>query len=116
VPAENIRIENISDRKGFAEYVQYVNGRLLSLIDHIKKKSVKPPVIILMGDHGFRHFNDSTGKEYYFMNLSAVHLPSGNYSGFYDSSSSVNQFRTILNKQFNQKLTLQKDSTVFIQQ
>jgi len=105
-----------SNRKDFVEYLQYANKKLLSLIDHIKNKSSQPPVIILMGDHGFRQFNDSTDKKYYFMNLSSFSIPSGNYTGFYDSSSSVNQIRTFLNTQFNQKLTLLKDSTVFIQQ
>ncbi len=116
MPIEKIRIENNSDRKGYAEYMQFVNTRLLSLIDHIKKASSKPPVIILMGDHGFRHFKDSTDKIYYFMNLSAIHLPNREYRGFYDSSSSVNQFRTFLNNQFDQKLFLLKDSMIFINQ
>ena len=71
---------------------------------------------VLMGDHGFRQFNDSTDKKYQFMNLSSIYLPNGSYSSYYDSSSLVNQMRIFLNTQFNQKLTLLKDSTVFIQQ
>ena len=85
-------------------------------MDHIKKKSVQPPIIILMGDHGFRQFNDSVNKKYYFMNLSSFSIPNGDYTRFYDSSSSVNQIRTFLNIQFNQTLSLLADSTVFIQQ
>lgn len=105
-----------ANRKDFVEYLQYANKKLLDLIDHIKNKSSQPPVIILMGDHGFRQFNDSTDKKYQFMNLSSIYLPNGSYSSYYDSSSLVNQMRIFLNTQFNQKLTLLKDSTVFIQQ
>ncbi len=105
-----------ANKKDYVEYLQYANNKLLKLVDHIKKKSVQPPIIILMGDHGFRQFNDSVNKKYYFMNLSSFSIPNGDYTRFYDSSSSVNQIRTFLNIQFNQTLSLLADSTVFIQQ
>lgn len=105
-----------ANRKDFVEYLQYANKELLTLVDHIKNKSSQPPVIILIGDHGFRQFNDSTDKKYQFMNLSSMYLPNGNYSSYYDSSSLVNQMRIFLNTQFNQRLPLLKDSTVFIKQ
>ncbi|MEO5946233.1 MAG: hypothetical protein ABIP79_05415 [Chitinophagaceae bacterium] len=115
-PIEKLTDYSGANRKDYIEYLQYANKKLLSLIDHIKNKSSQPPIIILMGDHGFRQFNDSTEKKYQFMNLSSIFLPNANYSGFYDSSSLVNQMRIFLNTQFNQKLPLLKDSTVFIQQ
>ncbi len=105
-----------SNRKDFIEYLQYANKRILALADHIKAKSAKPPVIILIGDHGFRQFNDTTDRKYYFMNLSSIYLPDGNYSGFKDSSSLVNQMRVFLNNQFNQNLIPFNDSTIFINQ
>lgn len=116
VPLEKLQDYSGANRKDFVEYLQYANKKLLNLIDYIKTNSRKPPVIILMGDHGFRQFNDSTDKKYQFMNLSSIYLPNGNYSNYYDSSSLVNQMRIFLNTQFNQKLPLLKDSTVFIQQ
>jgi len=69
-----------------------------------------------MSDHGFRQLADTTAKKYYFMNLNAVYLPAGNYSGFYDGMSNVNQFRVILNAQFGQKLPLLKDSIIFLRE
>ncbi len=98
----------------YTEFLQYTNKRLLSLIDHIKLKSRIPPVILLLSDHGFRQFVGNADKKYYFMNLTAVHLPSGNYAGFYEGISPVNIFRQILNSEFNQRLPLLKDSTSFI--
>ncbi len=67
-----------------------------------------------MGDHGFRHFIKPVAMEYHFMNLNSVYLPGNNYAGFYDSISGVNQFRIILNKQFNQQFPLLKDSSSFM--
>jgi hypothetical protein len=101
-------------QKEYIEYLQYSNGRFLELIDHIKKASKQPPIIIFMGDHGFRHFNTDVDHKYYFMNLNSVYLPGGNYAGFYKGMSSVNQFRVLFNSRFGQKLPLLKDSTSFL--
>jgi hypothetical protein len=103
-------------QKEYVEYLQYSNKRFLSLIDFILKKSVKPPVIIFMGDHGFRHFTTTVSPEYYFMNVNAVYLPSKNYNQFYNGASGVNQFRILFNSIFNQHLPMLKDSTVFVQE
>jgi len=115
-PLDKLKEFSGANKKDYVEYLQYANSKLLNLVDHIKKKSAQPPIIILMGDHGFRQFNDSVSKKYHFMNLSSFSIPNGDYTRFYDSSSSVNQIRTFLNTQFNQQLPLLKDSTVFIQQ
>jgi hypothetical protein len=104
------------NQKGYIEYVQYSNKRFLSLIDFILKNSSKPPVIVFMGDHGFRHFITSVPSEYYFMNFNAVYLPSKNYNLFYKGASGVNQFRILFNSIFNQHLLMLKDSTVFVQE
>ena len=102
-----------NDLTAYIEYLQYGNKKFLELIDSIKSKSATPPVILLLGDHGFREFPGSVDKKYYFMNLNAVYLPSENYNGFYSGMSNVNQFRVILNKLFGQHLPLLKDSTIF---
>jgi Sulfatase len=106
--------EYASDKKAYVEYLLYTNKKLLELVDYIKLSSTKPPIIILMGDHGFRQFADSANKQYYFMNLNTVYFPNGNYSLFYNGMSNVNEFRVILNSQFGQKLSLLMDSTSFL--
>jgi hypothetical protein len=68
----------------------------------------------LMGDHGFRHFTEPVEEKYYFMNLSTVFLPSGNYAAFNDSITGVNLFRAILNTQYGQQLPFLKDSTSYL--
>lgn len=114
IPIEKLTDEFKMNKKAYIEYLIYSNNRILSLIDHIRKNSTSPPVIILLSDHGFRQLPPEISKDYYFMNLNAVYFPSGNYSKFYDGMSTVNSFRVILNSLFNQQLSLLKDSTIFI--
>lgn len=118
---KEVSIDSLTDaykanKKAYIEYLEYCNTRFLNLIDNILKNSTSPPIILLMSDHGFRKFRDEekVDPKYYFMNLNAVFLPSGNYSGFYDGMSNVNQFRIILNTVFNQKLPMLKDSVSFL--
>jgi hypothetical protein len=113
-PVVALTDEFTMDKNAYVSYLKYSNRKLLELVDHIKKNAATPPVIILMSDHGFRQLPEGTDHRYYFMNLNAVYLPGGNYGGFYDGMSNVNQFRVILNSQFNQHLPLLKDSTSFL--
>jgi hypothetical protein len=116
IPIEALTEEFRTNRIAYAGYLQYSNKRLLELVDKIKASSLTPPVILLMGDHGFRMFNDSTDIKYSFMNFSSVLLPGKKYDAYYDSMSSVNQIRTLLNIVFKQKLQLLRDSLVPIKQ
>ncbi len=104
----------IFNKKAFIEYLKYANKKYEELISNILSLSKDPPIIIFMGDHGFREFKDSVNSNYYFMNFNSVYLPNGNYKAFYDGQSNVNQFRNLLNLQFNQNLSLLKDSTSFL--
>lgn len=99
---------------GYTGYLQYANGKILSLVDHILKNAARPPVIILLGDHGFRHFEQPVERKYYFLNLQAVLLPSKNYSGFREGLSNINLFPLVLNNQFNAAVPLLPDSAIYL--
>ena len=101
-------------RTGYTEHLLYTNQRLLQLIDFILQHSKQPPVILLASDHGFRQFEKPADPKYYFMNLTAIHLPNRQYQAFYEGMSPVNTFRLILNAQFGQNLPLLKDSSQFL--
>ena len=105
---------NQVNQKGYIEYLQYSNNKFVKLIDDILKNSKKAPIIIFMGDHGFRHFEKDVNHNYYFINFNAVYLPDKNYAPFYKGMSAVNEFRILFNSQFNQHLPLLKDSTSFL--
>ena len=103
-----------TNKENYVEYLQYCNSRILDLVDNIITNSDRPPIIMLLGDHGFREGAKKEEHRYAFMNLNAIYLPEKNYSGFYDNISNVNQFRVLLNKEFEQHLSLLKDSTIFL--
>jgi hypothetical protein len=105
---------NQDNQHNFIEYLQYSNKKFLTLIDHILNNSTNPPVIILVGDHGFRHFKKPVERKYYFRNLMSVHLPTKNYSAFTDSLTNVNLLRTVLNTSFNQRLPILEDTTIIM--
>ncbi len=110
-PVMKIDDTHIKNAGAFIEYLKYANTQYLSLIDHIRNASVTEPIIILIGDHGYRHFNDPVSTDYHFKNLFAVSLPGENYQGFYKKMTNVNLFRVIFNTQFRQKLPLLSDSS-----
>jgi hypothetical protein len=105
---------NNRNRKDYVEYLQYTNNKILQLADHILHNSSTPPVLIIMSDHGFRHFSETVRQEYHFMNLNAVYLPQKNYNAFYDGFTNVNQFRVVFNSLFNANYAALKDSSVYL--
>lgn len=113
-PFDQLLEGNQYNQKNYIEYLQYGNKRILGIVDHILKNAATPPVIVLMGDHGFRHFTVPVDPKYYFYNLVAVHLPEKQYAVFSDSLTNVNLFRTVLNSAFKQQLPYLKDTTIIL--
>jgi len=113
-PFETLLEGNQVNKNNYIEYLQHTNKELLKLVNNILATSVTPPVIILMGDHGFRHFTQPIDDRYHYLNLSALFLPDKNYLPYKDSLSGINFFRIFLNNQFRQKLNYVKDTTIFI--
>jgi hypothetical protein len=103
---KDIRVDNYSDKKLYLSNLKYTNQRLLSLLRKLLQSYKKPPVIILASDHGFRY---AERPALAFSNLMAVYLPGEKNKQFYDSVSSVNQFRLLFNVMFRQDLPLLED-------
>ena len=114
LPIEKLFEGQETNKENYIEYLQYSNRQILRFIDQIIAGSEEPPVIMLLGDHGFRHITKKEERKYAFMNLNAIYLPGKNYSQFYDSMSNVNHFRIFFNTAFQQRLPLLKDSTIFL--
>jgi hypothetical protein len=114
LPIEKLFEGQEMNKENYIEYLKYCNRKILELVDQIIAASDNPPVIMLLGDHGFRHNTKKEEHKYAFMNLNAIYLPDKNYRQFYDSISNVNQFRVFFNTEFQQHLFLIKDSTIFL--
>jgi hypothetical protein len=100
--------------EAYLGYLPYTNTRVRQLITTIKKNTAGKAVILFMSDHGFRYWHDSIPSSVFFRNQNAVYFPDGDYSGFYDSISNVNQFRVVFNKLFRLDLPLLADSTILL--
>ena len=120
-PVEGKRFSGISiepypeyEETLFSFYAQltYIDKKMVSIIDHVKKHSKEPPVIIIQGDHGWRgrlYLEENKNKAQLtqeafteiFSVLNVVHLPGYDYSQLDDSISLVNTFPIIFNHYFD---------------
>jgi hypothetical protein len=100
--------------EAYLQYLQYTNTRMKKLVMALKENTKGKAVIIILGDHGFRVPTEEKHPVWVFQNLNAVYFPDKDYSQLYDSITSVNQFRVVLNTLFNHKLPLLKDSTIYL--
>jgi len=100
--------------EAYLAYVEYTNTVIRDLVTTIQANTKNKAIILIMGDHGFRRPVNDTFPHSYFAVQNAVYLPSGDYSGFYDSISAVNQFRVVLNTLFKQQLPLLPDKQYYL--
>lgn len=115
---KKITIDQIGKREfepdAYFEQVLYADKLIENLVPYIKKNNKPNTVIIVAGDHGFKDFKKIGYST--FNNLNAFYFPDGNYGLLYDSISSINTFRVVMNKYFNSKLPLLKDSGIIVSQ
>ena len=98
----------------FISQLKYANNFTKEII--LKAKQDKPnSIIILMSDHGFRsYYNSSFPIKANFDNICWVYFPNKNYGTVNQNFTSVNLFRYLFNNQFNQQLPYLKDTTIRI--
>jgi hypothetical protein len=100
------------EQKAYLEYLQYCNQKVLQFVEAILKNASRPPIILLMGDHGYRH--ETVERKYQFLTLNAVYFPDRQYKDFYKGMSHVNHLRLLLNNRFRQTLPLLKDTSFYL--
>ena len=96
---------SVIDHEGYIDGVEYINKRIVPILESILAESKNPPIIILEGDHGYQDGNPGQ-----FTNLEAFYLPRG-YDSLYPSISPVNSFRIILDQYFGANYPLLPDIT-----
>jgi hypothetical protein len=98
----------------YLDYIPYTNSKAKELINTIQQNTNNSAVIIFLGDHGFRYTTDPTNLSNYFQNQNAIYFPDREYDSLHDSSSNVNEFRSIFNKLFDAGFPILKDSSIFL--
>lgn len=101
---EAYKVTRDKQSKYYIEYVNYTNQVVYNMINSILNKN-RNSIIIITSDHGDR-FSEKRSSRLDFSNLFAVYKPDKNYTGFSDSINTVNIFRTLLNNQFKQNLSI----------
>ncbi len=94
--------------------VQFVNKKILEMVDRILSNSKNDPIIIIQADHGFRmrlkhegQVKDNIDRTYAIFHT--VYLPGQNYSDYYPTMSTVNTFRLVFNQFFGMDYPLTDD-------
>jgi hypothetical protein len=102
----------------YPEQVQFINKKLMNVIQAILAKSDPSPIIILQGDHGpgaylvWDSVSESNLKERFGI-LNAYHFPGGDGGMLYPSITPVNTFRVVLNRYFGKNYEFLPDESYF---
>jgi len=98
-------------RSGYVEQIEFLNGRILAVIDMLIEGSPQPPIIILQGDHGPPVRSPSAAKRMSILN--AYYLPGKPTLAPYASITPVNTFRLVLSEYFGAQLPLLEDIALY---
>ncbi|MFM2338289.1 MAG: hypothetical protein RL115_1482 [Bacteroidota bacterium] len=103
----------LTDKDAYVSYMKYTNRVIYKFVENIVRTASRPPLIILCSDHGYRddHGSDPSLQ---FSNIISILTPAKNYTLYPKRITNVNLFRTLLNREFNQKIPLLMDSTFYI--
>lgn len=89
---------------GYINQVEYVNQKVLAVVEQILSNSETPPVIIIQGDHGVI-------IEDRLPILNAYYFPELDETGLYPNISPVNSFRLLLKNYFDTSYELLPDNS-----
>lgn len=100
-----------SERKYYLGQYLYISRRVAELAERILRESARPPVIVILSDHGYRgsirkphlHVVAESEKKKIFL---ALHLPGVSGKALDPALSPLNVFRLIFNRYFGQELPL----------
>jgi len=94
----------------YRDQARYVDGLVVRSVREILRNSSKPPIIIVMGDHGPYGFTPDVRRARFAI-LNAYHLPHGGQRLLYPSISPVNSLRVVLNYYFGAKFPILPDQS-----
>jgi len=98
----------------YADQVRFVSSRILVAVEQILAASDRPPVIVIMGDHGGKVFggpepSPQERARLLYPNLLALYLPGVEAAPVPENLTLVNVFRLVLNLYFGADLEMLPD-------
>jgi Sulfatase len=99
------------DMNGYLKQLKYSNKLIREITQQLLKDSSRKKIIIIQGDHGYRHYTNAPETEPYGA-LNAIYFYNKDYAGLYKKISLVNTYRVVLNVFFGCQIPLLKDSIV----
>ena len=105
----DLPVVNPADTDAYLQQLVHTSRLLLKRVQQIRQEDPNG-IIILQGDHGYRHYQKKNNPHAPFGILNAICFPGRETKSFYNSVSSVNTFRILLNEYFYQQLPLLNDS------
>lgn len=102
--------------KNYLDQLKYTNTIIMDLCSTLQKEAKRPRIIIVQSDHGYRNYTrqDNLSRDVELKNMTAIYFPDRNYQGVHDSLSNVNTFRLVMNKYFDYKLPLLRDTSFYM--
>lgn len=107
-PTGEFRTEGKDSYNSYQDQIQFINTRLIGIIENILNKSDVPPIIIIQSDHSF----SDGGKR--AKNFQAYYLPGVDSAKVPHTFTNVNTFRLILTEYFNEELPLLSDASYLV--
>ena len=90
------------EKEGYAGQVEFIDDQMIPILEKIISDSSTHPIIVIMGDHGFKlEDRNKIFNAYYF--------PDGDYSRLSPDITPVNSFRVIFDQFFGTQLGLVPD-------
>jgi hypothetical protein len=95
--------------RGYADAVHVLNARLITIVEGILRRSKRPPIIYIQGDHGpgarlTDEYSADTDIHERFGILLAVHLPAPTAADLRPDLQPINGFRLLLNHAIDARL------------
>lgn len=101
-------------KKDLLPYIKYTNKKIETIVNNLVAKD-PAAIIVVMSDHGLRHYKSTIPKEpLFFDNICFARFPNKNYLPYKPKWSNVNFYPYLFNCQFNQHIPYVEDSTILI--
>lgn len=107
-----------SYREGYSQQAEYLNKRLLGIVDRLLATKGPKPIIIIQGDHGSKlklsqNSLQKTDVTEVFPILNAYYVPKDVRANLYPSITPVNTFRVIFSTLFGRDLPRLPDNSYY---